>query len=135
MNKILLEATEFTPNVSFDHIDFVFELKGESSPEDARAFYTPLIKWVDDFAKYLHFLYSGNPASAKKPIHFVFHLDYVTSSSLKNIYTLLLQIDLLTAYSSDLKIKWIYDKGDEDMQDNGLEFSKMVKTPFDIQST
>jgi hypothetical protein len=134
MNKILLEATEFTPHVSFDHIDFVFEIKGESSPEDARAFYAPLIKWVDDFAKYLHFLYASSPLSPRKPIHFVIHMDYVTSSSLKNIYTLLLQIDLLKAYTSDLKVKWIYDKGDEDMQDNGIEFSKMVKTPFEILS-
>ncbi len=134
MNKISLEATEFSPRVIFDHIDFVFKIEGESSPEDARSFYAPLIKWVDDFSLYLHFLYSSKPDTVKKDIVFLFHLNYVTSSSLKNIYTLLLKIDLLKAYAAQLSIKWMFDKGDEDMQDNGIEFSKMVRTPFEILS-
>jgi hypothetical protein len=134
MNAISLEATEFTPRVVLDHVNYIFEIIGESSPEDARQFYTPLIKWVDDFGKYLHFLNANSPKASGRDITFVFHLDYVTSSSLKNIYDLLQKIESLKAYSDKLKIKWVYDADDEDMQDNGQEFSKMLKIPFEIQS-
>jgi hypothetical protein len=134
MNKISLEATDFTPRILLDHITFTFEIIGESSPEDAKQFYSPVIKWIDDFGKYLHFLYQSNPALVKKDLTFHFHLDYVTSSSLKNIYDLLLKIETLKAYTNNLKIKWMYDEGDDDMKDNGVEFSKMLKMPFEIVS-
>ena len=134
MNKITLEATECTPKVLLDHIDFKFEIKGESSPEDAKQFYSPFLKWIDDFGNYLHFLYTSNPGTKKRDITFEFHMDYVTSSSLKNIYDMLVKIESLRPHTDNLKVKWIYDKGDEDMQDNGLEFSKMLKVPFEVVS-
>jgi hypothetical protein len=132
MNKIALPATEFTPSVTMDHINFKFEIKGESSPEDARQFYSPLIKWVDDFGKYLLFLNDNSPGKKKETLVFTFHLDYVTSSSLKNIYDLLKKIESLQDYVHEVKIYWIYDAEDEDMKDNGLEFAKMLKMPFDV---
>jgi hypothetical protein len=134
MNKLSLEATDFTPHILFDHIEFRFELKGESSPEDAKQFYAPVIKWIDDFGKYLHFLYESQPTLNKRELIFHVHLDYVTSSSLKNIYDLLLRIETLKAYTKKLLIDWKYDEGDEDMRDNGEEFSKMLKMPFEISA-
>jgi hypothetical protein len=134
MNKIALVATEFTPHILLDHNTFTFEIKGESSPEDAKQFYSPIIKWIDDFGKYLHFLYESNPELVKRDLVFHFHLDYVTSSSLKNIYDLLLKIETLKIYTDNLLIKWMFDEGDDDMKDNGLEFSKMLKIPFEILS-
>jgi hypothetical protein len=130
MNKIFLEKTEYTPLVKFDHIDFSFEIKGESSPEDARQFYAPLIKWVDDFRNYLYFLNDKVPT--KKSLEFIFHMDYVTSSSLKNIYDLLVKIETLKPHVEGVKIKWIHDKDDEDMEENGIEFSKMLNIPFEV---
>jgi hypothetical protein len=134
MNALALEATEFTPKVVLDHVNYLFEIKGESSPEDARQFYSPLIKWVEDFGNYLHYLNSKSEKSAQREVCFQFHLDYVTSSSLKNIYDLLQKIEALRTYSDKLKVKWVYDADDEDMQDNGQEFSKMLKVPFEIVS-
>jgi hypothetical protein len=134
MNPIVLDQTEFTPKVVLDHVNFKFEIAGESSPEDARQFYAPLIKWIDDFGKYLHFLYSNNAASTRKPLVFSFHFDYVTSSSLKNIYDLLVKIEKLKEYTDQLTIRWVYDAEDEDMEDNGHEFSKMLQIPFEVVS-
>jgi hypothetical protein len=134
MNAITLDKTEFTPRVLLDHVNFKFEIEGESSPEDARQFYAPLIKWIDDFSSYLHFLYTNSPKANKRDIVFTFHLDYVTSSSLKNIYDLLMKIEGLKAYTDHLTIRWLHDADDEDMQDNGLEFSKMLKLPFEVIS-
>jgi hypothetical protein len=134
MNKIALEATEFTPLVIFDHVDFRFEIKGESTPEDARLFYGPLIKWIEDFGNYLHFLHLSTPSMKKKKMDFRVHLEYVSSSSLKNLFDLLLKIETLKPYSESIKIIWVADAGDEDMEENGLEFSKMVKIPFELMS-
>jgi hypothetical protein len=132
MNAISLERTEFTPRVNFDHVNFKFEIEGESSPEDARHFYAPLLKWIEDFGSYLHFLYSDSPTATKRDIVFTFHLDYVTSSSLKNLYDLLVKIESLKSYTDHLLIRWVHDADDEDMEDNGREFSKMLKIPFEV---
>jgi hypothetical protein len=42
------------------------------------------------------------------------------------------KIEALKPHTDNLLVKWLYDKGDEDMQDNGIEFSKMVKIPFEV---
>lgn len=134
MNKIALPATDSTPGITLDPVSFIFEIKGESSPEDARKFYQPLIQWVDDYGKHLHFVCNDYPEMKNKELIFTFHLNYVTSSSLKNIYDFLQHLQQLTAYTKNLKVQWIYDKGDDDMEENGKEFSAMIKIPFIIKS-
>jgi len=132
MNKFILDATDTTPRVVLDHLENKFEIIGEACPEDAKLFYTSIFTWVDQYKNYLYFL--NNESHVKKNLTFTFHLNYVSSSALKYTYNFLQQLEELKPLCESLTIKWLYDKEDTDMEDNGKEFSTMVNIPFIIES-
>jgi hypothetical protein len=131
MNKLILEATDTTPRVVLDHLENKFEIIGEACPEDAKLFFASLFTWIDQYKNYLYFL--NNESNAKKSLIFTFHLNYVSSSALKYTYNFLQQLEELKPLCETVTIKWLYDKEDTDMEDNGKEFSTMVNIPFIIQ--
>ena len=131
MNKLILEATDTTPKVVLDHLENTFEISGEASPEDAKLFYTTLFTWLEQYKSYLYYLNDKN--DTKKNLTFTFHLSYVSSSALKYTYNFLQHIEELKPLCDSVTIKWLYDKEDTDMEDNGKEFSTMVHLPFIIE--
>ncbi|HXD92552.1 MAG TPA: DUF1987 domain-containing protein [Bacteroidia bacterium] len=131
MNKLILEATDTTPKVVLDHLENTFEISGEASPEDAKLFYAALFAWIEQYKSYLYYL--NDKGDIKKNLVFTFHLSYVSSSALKYTYNFLQHIEELKPLCDTVTIKWLYDKEDTDMEDNGKEFSTMVKIPFVIE--
>ena len=131
MNKLILNATETTPQITLDHLQNKFEVIGESCPEDSKSFYTPIFEWIEEYKKYLYFV--NDQSKAKKKLVFTFHLSYVSSSALKYTYNLLQKLEDLKSLSETLTIKWLYDKDDIDMEENGNEFSTMVQIPFIVE--
>ena len=53
MEKIILDPTNETPKVVLDKDSSMFEISGNSLPEDVNSFYTPILTWFDE--------YSANP--------------------------------------------------------------------------
>jgi hypothetical protein len=131
MNKLILEATDTTPKVVLDHLENKFEISGEASPEDAKLFYASLFLWIDQYKNYLYFL--NNEGNKQKDLVFTFHLNYVSSSAIKYTYNFLQHIEELKSLCHSITIKWLFDKDDTDMEDNGTEFSAMVNIPFVIE--
>lgn len=131
MNKLILAATDTTPQVTLDHLQNKFEVIGESCPEDTKQFYTPLFDWIEEYKKYLYFI--NDQSGTKKKIIFTFHLSYVSSSALKYTYNFLQKIEELKSLCESVHVKWLYDKDDVDMEENGTEFSTMVHIPFIIE--
>lgn len=130
MDIITIEATEHTPKVILDHIKSRFEIIGDAYPENSKEFYAPLIKWLDDYYNYLYFMNEKN--NSKKDLVFIIHLTYVSSSSLKFTLNFLQGVEKLMPLANSIAIKWLFNKGDEDMEENGVEFSSMVGIPFTI---
>jgi hypothetical protein len=131
MNKLILAATDTTPQVTLDHLLNKFEIIGESSPEDSKQFYSSLFSWIEEYKNYLYFI--NEQSSTKKNLVFTFHLSYVSSSALKYTYNFLQKIEELKPLCESITIKWLYDKDDTDMEENGNEFSTMVNLPFTIE--
>jgi len=131
MNKLILEATDTTPKVVLDHLENKFEISGEASPEDAKVFYASLFTWLEQYKNYLYFL--NNEGNSKKDLVFTFHLNYVSSSAIKYTYNFLQQVEELKPLCHTITIKWLYDKEDTDMEDNGKEFATMVNISFVIE--
>ncbi|HXD91714.1 MAG TPA: DUF1987 domain-containing protein [Bacteroidia bacterium] len=130
MDKLILTATDVTPQITFDHLEGKFDIIGESCMENASKFYSTLFSWIEEYKTHLYFINDYN--KNKKKIVFTFHLSYVSSSSLKCTYDLLQKIEELKPFCESINIKWLYDKDDLDMEDNGNEFSTMVDIPFSI---
>ena len=72
MKAIVIDPTEETPKVVLDKAEGVFEIAGNSLPEDVLEFYNPIISWFEE--------YSLNP---NPKTELVFNLEYYNTSSSK----------------------------------------------------
>lgn len=141
MESLIINATETTPGIVFDceklvHGKYIFEINGESRPEDVTLFYTPVIKWLNEYEKFLLTLRNKTGNIHKRKIRFKFRLQYFNSSSAKyflDILRVLYRIHSVTSLA-DIKVIWVYDPNDEDIYDSGLEFKQLTDIPFQLSA-
>jgi hypothetical protein len=119
MEILKIDAKYDTPKVILDQSNNVFEITGRSIPEDATEFYSPVIKWIEDYSK-----------SPNKNTCFVFKLDYINTSSSRVIQNILLSLKKI----GGIKIEWLYKEDDQDLQDAGSDFAELIQFPIDIKS-
>ncbi|RAV97901.1 DUF1987 domain-containing protein [Pseudochryseolinea flava] len=115
MNILLLEATQDTPEVMLNKRDGIFEISGRSILEDANAFYSSVMEWLNEYAK------QPNPSTL-----FTFKLNYFNSATSKIIYNIL---DLLKDIPG-AQVEWCYHEGDDDILDAGKEFEEELEMTF-----
>jgi hypothetical protein len=127
MDSLIIEATEDSPSVMFDVTTNRFSISGESRPENAGKFYTPIIDWLVKFEAVLN---SRKQASENINLTFQFKLDYFNSTSAKYLFDVILALKDIVNNGYNIAIEWHYDKRDDDMLEAGEEFSKMVGLKF-----
>lgn len=120
---MIRKATEDTPSIEFHKGDNRFIIAGRSLPEDAFAFYEPVINWMTAYAK------SPNPVS-----ELTISLDYFNSSTVKQLLNLLLLFEEIIQSGKQAKIIWCYAEGDDLMEINGEEFQSMLNVPFELKA-
>jgi hypothetical protein len=130
MDSLIIEATEDSPKILFDTVSNRFVISGESRPENAGKFYTPVINWIVKFEEELH--RRKNELNDDSSIAFVFKLDYFNSTSAKYIMDILLILKKFVDQGYKINLEWHYDKRDDDMLDAGNEFSDTVDLKFDF---
>lgn len=104
MPSLIIEPTKTTPAVHFEIATKTFEIKGNSTPIDALAFYNQLADWLVARQKAL-------PPDAE----FHFSFPYFNSASNKGIYLLLKQIVELNQPPAQFKLYWTAPADDEFM--------------------
>ncbi|UCH15824.1 MAG: SiaC family regulatory phosphoprotein, partial [Bacteroidales bacterium] len=88
---------------------------GKSCPVNVTMFYFPLIEWVESL-------------KAKK-VKFDINLEYINSSSVKNLLEMLKTLDA-NKYIKEIDINWFYEEGDDDTLEIGQifeEFSQRLR--------
>lgn len=120
MNIIKLESKEDTPKIILDPKNDIFELSGRSLPEDATAFYEPILQWLREYAQ--------NP-NKETVVHF--RLKYFNTASSKMLLDILLVFEDMAEEGKNILIKWFYPEEDEDMQEAGEEYAEIVEAPFE----
>jgi len=126
MNSLKIEATEDSPFVNMDFNSNQMLISGESRPENASKFYTPVIQWISDLDKAL-------PAKKSDKFTFAFKLDYFNSISAKYIMDIILLLKKYVDANYQIKIEWHYDKRDDDMLDAGKEYADAAGLTFDFK--
>lgn len=119
MGPLIIKATESTPGIYLDKDKGIFEISGNSLPEDVTKFYNPVFDWL---RKYIE---EPNPSTL-----LVFKLTYFNSASSKTIFSLLSLMENLFTKGGQVKVDWCYMEVDEDTLDAGKEYAEMVKIPF-----
>ena len=116
MEVFELESTRYTPKVLFDIKNKVFEISGDSRPEDTHTFYQVLIDWLKNL----------NSDSVKGDFKFKFAFDYLNSSSSKFIFKLIKCLKDLESDGINFSIDWFYDEPDIDMKELGEEYTELA---------
>lgn len=113
MERILLEATDRSPKVDFDFAAGRFALQGEAYPEDAAAFFGPLLQALKQHLE----------AAPVPPLRFEVALSYFNSSSAKALMNLFMVLEEAAAAGTEVTIAWSYLEGDDSLQEAGEDFS------------
>ena len=126
MENIHIEPTNNTPLITCDTATNTITIQGESRPENVRAFYASVFKWIDDYEKSLFYL--SSLSTTEKKITLNLKLDYFNSSSLKIFMEIIARLYDISKNVKriNLAINWYYEGDDEDMLDSGKEFEKMT---------
>ena len=123
MEHFNIRATRNTPSVSYDPRINVFRLIGNSIPENASEFYTPVIEWLKRESRAL-------PDGAT----FEFCLPYFNSSSLKALYLLLVELKKAMDAGKRFEAIWHVEEGDDFMSEAAETFTELAEIQFSMRA-
>ncbi|MDO9000663.1 DUF1987 domain-containing protein [Sediminibacterium sp.] len=118
MTTLKIDATEDLPSVIFEDYKGMFQISKRSLPENAIVFFEPLIEYINEYIK-----------APKEETTVVFHFDYISTSSTKQIMKIILLFNEL-AKTKKVILKWNYDQGDTDMLQTGNRLEKLTNLKF-----
>jgi hypothetical protein len=122
MELLHIEPYLQTPEIDFNSDSGKLFLSGKSYPADAIEFYEPIIKWVDE--------YVVNPA---KQTQLVCEIEYLNSSSQKQLVELLMAFKPLHDAGNDFLVHWKYEEGDDDILSVGELIENELELPFSYE--
>lgn len=96
---------------------FVFE--GRSLPEDAKKFFTPVIKWIEQ--------YGLNPAPKTECS---VKMEYFNSSSRKCFSDVFKVLDAIRQKGNAIAITWYYEDDDDEMKEIGQAYEDSTDLDF-----
>ena len=118
MDPLIIEPNQDKPGVKFMPDAGILELSEKSLPENALAFYEPVISWLKEYLE--------NPSPETL---FNFKLDYFNTASSKKIAQIL-SILKQNCKTHNIKICWHYEEEDIGMLHDGKRFEKLIGMPF-----
>jgi hypothetical protein len=117
MEDIRLAATERSPEVVFDFAAHRLSLVGESYPEDASAFYGPLLAALRG--------YLAESRAAPLAVRIV--LRYFNSSSCKALLNLFRLLDRAAGEGRPVVIDWCFHPDDDTLREFGEDFAEDIQ--------
>ena len=126
LNESLLSAVKIaasfdTPEIELNKQQGIFRISGNSYPEDPVVFYAPIHKW---FTKY-----AANPNS--KTVLEV-HFKYFSTSSTQIFFDIFRILEEMKTQGYDVLIRWLYDTENEEIKENGENYSTLFYVPFEL---
>lgn len=121
MGKLILMATDESPQVHFDPTRGILDISGKSLPEDVEKFYSPLLEMAKRYVQHPQFETIIN-----------FDMTYLNSSSTKKVLKIVTLFEPMSKAGYKVKINWYYDEYDEDMRGEGEEFARLTDLPLTL---
>jgi hypothetical protein len=123
LSQMNIEATRSTPQVRFDRENNHLAIVGQSYPENAFAFYQPLLQSLDSYLEEL---------TEEGELTVELRLPYINTSSTKCFLMLLEKLDQAYADGKKISVHWIYDEDNESELECAEEFKEDLSLPFHI---
>jgi len=99
----------------------VLLIEGESYPENAAAFYQPVLDWL---RRYLR--------GQRREVVAEIRVRYMNTSSSKCMMTFLDLLDEAHRSNGTVSVNWRYERGNEMARECGLEFGEDLDLPFHL---
>lgn len=114
MKNLIIENKTNAPYISFDAVNHLLEIKGESYPENAKAFFEPVVLWIE---KYLETI-------KDEAVTVNIELKYFNSSTAKILMNIFDLLDWAAMSGKNITINWIYDKRNDNAVEYGEDFQE-----------
>lgn len=125
MNRLYINQAAETPEVLFEPEQGTLRFKGNSHPEDARAFYDPIRNII---ATYLE-------TKNERELRVDFYFRYINSASTKFVREIILTINkYFVEGKHKISMSWFYDDDDIDMLEQGEDLFEDVNFPFELKT-
>ena len=123
MKVLSYKSEKLLPGILLDRESGKFKIFGKSCPVDAFEFYDPIFIWLDE--------YLLNPL---KSTVLDLKLTYFNTVSAKFLLRIMTKMEKLSGLGNDVKIRWFYNEGDDEMEEAGEEFENILKVKFELIS-
>lgn len=120
MGYLKFEATEDSPDVLLDADLAIFQIAGNSTPEDVNKIYMPIIEWLDNDGEQL------DHCQCK------LFFRYLSTSSHHMVFNVLRKLNTMFNSGRKLSVEWAYENIDDDMLRLGLDFASILEIPFEF---
>lgn len=120
MGYLRKEGTEDCPDILLDAELSIFQIVGNSTPEDVNTVYEPISEWLNVDGKELD--------NCQCKLFF----RYLSSSSHHKVFNVLRTLDQMFNKGRKLSVEWAYEKIDDDMLRLGLDFASILDIPFEF---
>jgi hypothetical protein len=129
MQILHIKATRTSPEIFLSPQKNSFFIRGNSSPEDVRELYYPVVEWIKIF---IDDLLEGEYKcfNSENPVKLQIDLSYFNSSSAKFLYDILLDLKRLIPSGIPFVVEWFYEEGDTDLLDAGNDISLLAGFNF-----
>ena len=122
MDNFFLKGSEETPTITLNADTGIMEISESSYPEYTNEIYNPVLEWLEEYTE-----------EPNKKLTFNFRLDYFnTSTSFRFQQVINLLNEYYTNKHGEVIVNWFYQDGDIDMLENGEDYAKDAKMPFNL---
>ena len=122
MKKLHIEGSWKSPHIILDPSGN-FEIWGRSLPENVIDIYTPVLAWLDAYAK--------QPAPQT---NIEVKLEYFNTSSSKLLYEIFKRFESIKKAGNNFNVKWYFESDDPDLEEEGKMFADLVDLPVEMVS-
>jgi Domain of unknown function (DUF1987). len=116
-NDLILKETSKTPGISLTR--GLLKISGRSIPEDALAFYQPIISWIEEYIKAPELLTRVD-----------FRFEYINSGSNRFVFTILKLMEDCHKGGHTVVINWFFEEDDDTIKNLGKDFGSLLTVPF-----
>jgi hypothetical protein len=120
MGGFAISGTDSFPTIIFNPSQRLFHIHGISIPENGKAFYEPVINWLENYAKH------PNPET-----ELLIDLEYFNLSTSKSMLFMFYLLNQMHDEGKKVKVTWCYR--DAYILSAGRDYAFMVKIPFEFR--
>ena len=117
MESRTIAATDRSPEVRLDVANRVISFAGEAYPEDAAAFWGPILQDMQSIAE----------QEPEELLQVDFRLAYFNSSSAKALMNIFQLLESAAETGAKIRVRWYFQDGDDTIEESGEDFSEDLK--------